>query len=101
MSEGEKTPFKDLSDDEKKARIQDMRDSAKNFREKYKDGKYYSFGEAIDDIKQANGAGETTVASVKLVGKSLFNIGRFTFAEVLPAIADRSADLHEQSMKKK
>ena len=101
MADYEERPsFKDLNDDEKKEFIRKMRDDAKNMREKHKNVKYFSFGEAIDDIKQANGAGKTTIASVKLVGKSIFNIGRFTVSEILPAMVDSAADIHEKSLKK-
>lgn len=95
----ERTRFQDLSDDEKHERIESMRNNANSAREKYGKGKYFSFGEAIDEIKQADGAGETAVASVKLIGKSLFNIGRFTVAEVIPGMMEQTAKQAEKSMK--
>lgn len=90
-----------LTDDEKRERIEKAKETAKNTREKYDDGKYFSLGEAVDEIKQANGVGQTTVASTKLVGKSLFNIGKFALAEALPSFLDRAAEQNEKALNKK
>lgn len=58
-------------------------------------------GETIKDIKEADGAGETAVAGAKWAGKSLFNIGKFTIAEVLPGITSGIAKMHEENLKQK
>lgn len=100
MSE-DKVSFKDLSDHEKREKIDSWKASAAEQREKHKDGKYYSWGETIDDIKNASGVGETAVAGAKWAGKSLFNIGRFAVAEVLPSMLEGNARAAEKHLKKK
>lgn len=53
---------------------------------------YFKIGSAVDDVKYAFGAKETTLATLKLFGKSAFNIGRFAVAEVIPSAVKHSAD---------
>jgi len=100
MSE-DRVPYKDLDDDGKRERIASMKDRAATSKEKYGKGSYYAWGETIDDIKKANGAGETAVAGAKWAGKSLFNIGKFTIAEVLPGITEAIANKNEENLRKK
>lgn len=96
----ERVPFKDLSDDEKRERIAEWRDTAKRGRERYKDGKYMSLKESVNKFKDADNAGEKALAGAKIVGKSLFNIGRFAVAEALPSMLEQVAKQAEKSMKK-
>lgn len=101
MSEYEtRTAYRDLSDDEKRERHKEMRDNANAMREKFKDGKYYGFKEAIDEVKDAYGFSETAVASAKLVGKSLFNIGRFTVTELAPTFLEEVAKMGDKNLKR-
>lgn len=100
MSE-ERVRYSDLDDDGKRERIADMKDRAASTKEKYGKGSYYSWGETIRDIKEADGAGETAIAGAKWAGKSLFNIGKFTIAEVLPGITEAIANKNEENLRKK
>lgn len=100
MSE-ERVRYSDLDDDGKRERIADMRGRAASTKEKYGKGSYYSWGETIRDIKEADGAGETAIAGAKWAGKSLFNIGKFTIAEVLPGITEAIANKNEENLRKK
>lgn len=100
MSE-DRVPYKDLDDDGKRERIASMKDRAATSKEKYGKGSYYDWGETIDDIKKANGAGETAVAGAKWAGKSLFNIGKFAVAEVLPGLSKAAAEAAEDKLKNK
>lgn len=99
----DRVKFKDLDDDEKIERITKLKEQAADARKKHRTSTrgYYSWGETINDIKNANGAGETAIAGAKWAGKSLFNIGKFTTGELLPAVSERSAKLMEESMKNK
>lgn len=103
MSDDERVSYKDLDDDGKRERISDMKQRAAAGKEKHKSSKssYYSWGETIRDIKEANGAGETAVAGAKWAGKSLFNIGKFTVGEVLPSMTEAIARKHEENLKNK
>ncbi len=62
---------------------------------------YYSPREAIDDVRYAIGAGETAVAGAKLVGKSLFNIGKFVGGSLLPDFLETRARMYEQKEDKR
>lgn len=102
MSE-ERVSYKDLDDDGKRERIASMKEKAAAGKEKHKNSKssYYSWGETIDDIKKADGAGETAVAGAKWAGKSLFNIGKFTAGELIPGMLASGARQMEESLKNK
>ncbi len=71
-------------------RAENARQAAQHLRETT-GGKYYSAKEAIDEFNDAYGASEKTVAGAKLVGKSLFNIGRFVTSELLPGMLEQGA----------
>ena len=96
MSE-ERVSYKDLDDDGKRERIAGMKDRAAAGKEKHKNSKssYYSWGETIDDIKKADGAG------AKWAGKSLFNIGKFTVGELIPGMLEAGARQAEDRLKNK
>lgn len=83
-----KVDFKDLPDSEK---AEQMREKASSMREFGSKGDYYSHKEAIDDLRYADGAGEKALAGAKLIGKSLFNIGRFGAKELLPRAFEQGA----------
>lgn len=102
MSE-ERVSYKDLDDDGKRERISSMKDRAAAGKEKHRNSKrgYYSWGETIDDIKQADGAGQTAVAGAKWAGKSLFNIGKFTVGELIPGMLEAGAKQAEEKLKNK
>lgn len=59
--------------------------------------KYFKMGEALDDVSFAYGAKDTAVASLKLLGKGLFNVGRFAVAEVLPSAMEQVAKTVEKN----
>ncbi len=90
-----------LSDEEKLERIAQMRQQAQERREFHKDGKYMSVKDSIDDFKYAFDAREKATAGAKIVGKSLFNVGRFALAELLPSMLETAADNGEKSIKNK
>ena len=102
MSE-ERVPYKDLDDDGKRERIASMKERAARGKEKHKNSKrgYYSWGETINDIKRADGAGETAVAGAKWAGKSLFNIGKFTVGELIPGMLEQAAKHAEDKLDNK
>lgn len=102
MSE-ERVSYKDLDDDGKRERIANLKDRAATSKEKHRNSKrgYYSWGETIDDIKQADGAGQTAVAGAKWAGKSLFNIGKFTAGELIPGLLEGVAKAREETLKNK
>lgn len=101
MSNDKTKAFKDLSESEQRALIAKRRKSAFDARESHKKSSYYSWGETIDDIKEAKGVAETFYAGTKWAGKSLFNIGKFTFGEVIPAFLETSSQTLEKSIKNK
>lgn len=101
MSDNEKVSYKDLDDDGKRERIGSMRDKATSTNEKFGKGSYYSWGETIDDIKHAEGATETAIAGGKWAGKSLFNIGKFAIAEVVPGVMKGVANMAEEKLNHK
>lgn len=57
--------------------------------------KYFKIGEAIDDVKYADGVKDMSIASIKALGKGIFNIGRFAVAEVIPSVLDNAAKAAE------
>lgn len=59
--------------------------------------KYFKMGEALDDVNYAYGAKDTAVASLKLLGKGIFNVGRFAVAEVLPSFMEQTAKQVERN----
>lgn len=58
---------------------------------------YFKMDEALDDVNYAYGAKDKAVSTLKLLGKGLFNAGRFAVAEVLPAAMEQSAKLLEKN----
>ncbi|MGM8939408.1 hypothetical protein [Psychrobacter okhotskensis] len=101
MSDEERIAYNDLDDDGKRERITSMRDRADSTQAKFSKGSYYSWGETIDDIRRAEGAAETAVAGGKWAGKSLFNIGKFAVAEVVPGVMKSVARMSEENLKNK
>lgn len=101
MSDDKRVAYKDLDDDGKRESLKKLKDSATSAEEKFSKGSYYSWSETIDDIKHASGAGKTAVAGTKLVGKSLFNIGKFALAEILPGILKTAVKKEEENLKNK
>lgn len=55
------------------------------------ESRYYSLGKAFKDIKNADGAADTVLAGVTMVGKLGVNIGKFAFLEVLPGMLEQNA----------
>ncbi|MBK1889298.1 hypothetical protein Undi14_04580 [Undibacterium sp. 14-3-2] len=52
---------------------------------------YYKMSDALDELRfDAVGKTDKAVAGLKLVGKGLYNITRFTFKEALPEINSRA-----------
>jgi hypothetical protein len=62
-----------------------------------KDRKYLNLSQDLDDLRFGFGAKEKTVAGLKLFGKSLFNVAKFTVTEALPEMNKRM----EEEIKKK
>jgi len=61
------------------------------------DKKYLSLSKDFDDLRFGFGAKEKTVAGLKLFGKGLFNMAKFTVTEALPEMNKRM----EEELKKK
>lgn len=57
-----------------------------------KKSNYFSIGNAVDDLRYSNGAGEKAKSALKLFGKSLFNVGAFAVTEALPKVAETTAN---------
>lgn len=77
-----------------------MRAKAKEFREKdsYKkmeNSTYYDLGEALDEVKNADGIGVAT-SSAKLIGKSMFNLAK-TLMLSMPDTLENMADKKDKS----
>lgn len=53
------------------------------------DKKYLSLSDDIDDFKNGYDGMEKAKAGFKILGKSIFNIGKFTVTEALPEMARR------------
>jgi len=82
-----------MADDEQKAEF---------WESKY----YYKLGEALTEVRSANGAKETAISSAKLVGKFAFNAGLFAgklgveFIKDLPAqVAKQNARTAERALR--
>lgn len=61
------------------------------------ESKYFKMGEALDEVKRAYGAQDTAVSTLKLLGKGIFNVGRFAVAEVLPSVMEQVATKVEKN----
>lgn len=57
-----------------------------------KESGYFKLGEALDDVNHAYGAKDKAVATLKLFGKGVFNVGRFAVAEALPAALEHASN---------
>lgn len=53
---------------------------------------YFKMSNALDDFNYSFGAKEKAAAGLKLFGKGLFNVARYTVTEVLPEVAIKSAE---------
>ena len=45
------------------------------------DDKYYKLGDAYDEFNYSYGANDKTVSALKMVGKGLFNVGKFLITD--------------------
>lgn len=99
--------FSECTDEEKLERIARMKDNASSMREKYgtsqKEGKsiYFSMSDAVSELSKADTGTKKAMATSKLVGKSLFNVGRFVLGTALPALTEEIAKQNEKSIKSK
>jgi hypothetical protein len=58
-----------------------------------KKSSYFNMSEAVDEFNHGSyGAGEKTVAGLKIFGKGLFNVARYAVAEVLPGALESGAN---------
>jgi hypothetical protein len=65
-----------------------------------KDKKYLSLANEIDDLRYGLGAKDKSIAGLKLVGKSLFNVTKLIFSEILPAfVAAQQKEINKQTKK--
>ncbi|KOR28370.1 hypothetical protein TI05_17060 [Achromatium sp. WMS3] len=48
--------------------------------------KYFKMREAVDEFRYSYGVKEKTGATLKILGKSVFNVGVFTVTEAVPKI---------------
>ncbi|WP_143189342.1 hypothetical protein [Paraburkholderia lycopersici] len=65
------------------------------------DDEYLSLSEDWSELVDGYGAKERSIAGLKLLGKSIFNVGKFTFTEALPKMAERAAQMAEEAAKNK
>lgn len=61
--------------------------------EQIDESEYYSISKAYKEIRSADGAVDTTLAGVTMLGKIGFNVGRFTLTEILPAMLEKQANI--------
>ncbi len=47
---------------------------------------YFKMSNAVDDFSDSYGAKNKAAAGLKLVGKGLFNVARYGFTEIIPAL---------------
>lgn len=52
---------------------------------------YFKMSDAVDDVKYAFDAKDTAIAAAKLVGKGVFNVGRFAVVDVIPGVIGQMA----------
>jgi hypothetical protein len=65
------------------------------------DDKYLSLSEDWSELVDGYGAKERSIAGLKLLGKSIFNVGKFTLTEALPRMAEQTAKMAEEAAKNK
>lgn len=54
---------------------------------------YFDMSKALDEFNhQSFGAKDKTISGLKMFGKGLFNVARYTVAEVIPAAAEATAN---------
>jgi len=53
---------------------------------------YFDLSEAVNDIEKAKGASETSLASLSLIGKGLYNVGVFAVTEGLDRFMQNSGE---------
>lgn len=53
--------------------------------------KYLNLSDDWSELVDGYGAKEKSVAGLKLLGKSVFNVGKFAFTELLPKVAEEAA----------
>ena len=59
--------------------------------EEEKDSKYLKLSDDFDQLKNGFDGLDKVAGGAKLLGKGLFNIGKFALTEVLPKVAEESA----------
>jgi len=62
---------------------------------------YLSLSQDLDDLRYGYGAKEKTFAGLKLLGKGLFNVAKFTVKEGLPAVNKRLEDQIKEHKERK
>lgn len=73
----------------KKERDMPQDEDSKKKKEKEK---YFNMSKAVDEVRHESfGFGETALASAKLLGKGLFNVGRFALEEGIPKVNEHMA----------
>lgn len=61
---------------------------------------YYKIGKAFNVLRNSDNPADATVASCKLVAKTVFNIGKFTTTRALPAFIDLTNMVNEEAAKR-
>lgn len=56
---------------------------------------YMKVSDEIDDLRFGDGK-ERAKAGLKILGKSMFNVGKFVAKEVLPALAEKAEEKRKQ-----
>ena len=62
--------------------------------------KYYSVSEDLDELRYGYGAKDKTVAGVKIISKSAFNVTKFIFTTALPAFGEAAKRVAESRKSK-
>lgn len=53
---------------------------------------YFDMSEAMDEFSYQFGVKDKAISGLKMFGKGLFNVARYTVAEALPAVTDAAAN---------
>ena len=57
-----------------------------------KESKYFKMSDAWDEVSYGVGAGEKAKAGLKMLGKGLFNFGKFVATEAVPKMVEQSIE---------
>jgi len=74
-----------------KERSVELNDHATKARDTFGKGSYHSLENDVEDFKYADTAKDKALLGGKIAGKSLLNVGKFTFGKALPAMFEQAS----------